>query len=66
MAVVDASEVPAYGGITAEDEDIKLHVFKTAQAFEMLAHGVINNAVTLIALQWLQLHHGDIKKLASK
>lgn len=66
MAVVDASDVPAYGGVAAEDEDIKLHVFKVEQAFEMLESGVINNAVTLIALQWLRLHHSDMKQLASQ
>lgn len=66
LAEVDASDVSAYGGVKEEDEDIKLHVFQAGQAFEMLANGVINNAVTLIALQWLQLHHGTLKQSANR
>ncbi|CAM3477281.1 NUDIX domain-containing protein [Parendozoicomonas haliclonae] len=41
-------------GLDEEQEDIKVHVIPAQQALDMLTAGKINNATTIIALQWLQ------------
>ncbi|MBN1684432.1 MAG: NUDIX domain-containing protein [Gammaproteobacteria bacterium] len=53
--IVDASKANGIHGLDEEDEDIKVHVFDVEDAFKMLHDGVINNASTVIALQWLAL-----------
>ncbi len=40
-------------GLSHEHEDIKVHLIKLEQAMQMLSEGKINNASTIIALQWL-------------
>jgi ADP-ribose pyrophosphatase len=43
-------------GLAEEGEDIKVHVFKTEEAFALLQAGKIRSASALIALQWLALN----------
>ena len=43
-------------GVAQEHEDIRLHVLPVQEVMTLLNQGVINNAMTIIALQWLQLH----------
>jgi ADP-ribose pyrophosphatase len=45
-----------------EHEDIKVHVFEREAALAMLEAGKINNAITLIGLQWLALHHKELQQ----
>lgn len=47
-------------GLSAEHEDIKVHVMPRMQAMQLLAEGKIDNAATVIALQWLALHLSDV------
>ncbi len=54
-ARVDASNAGGIHGLAHEHEDIKVHVMSTAEAFAALATGRVNNAMSIIALQWLQL-----------
>ncbi len=48
-------------GLAAEQEDIKVHVMSRQQAVELLQAGKIDNAATVIALQWLSLHLESVR-----
>lgn len=54
---VDASTAKGVHGLAEENEDIKVHVVSRQQAYKWVEEGVINNAASIIALQWLQLNH---------
>lgn len=54
---VDASTAKGVHGLPEENEDIKVHVVSREQAYKWVEEGVINNAASIIALQWLQLNH---------
>jgi ADP-ribose pyrophosphatase len=56
-AQTDASQAGGVHGLQAEHEDIKVVTLPVADAFTALDRGLINNAMTIIALQWLKLHH---------
>ncbi len=58
---VDASTAHGVHGLEHEGEDIKVHVVKAQEAFEYVASGRINNAASIIALQWLQLNHDRLR-----
>jgi ADP-ribose pyrophosphatase len=57
---VDATEAADHAGLVHEGEDIRVHRLPRARAMEWLAQGKIDNAASVIALQWLELHraHG--------
>ena len=57
---VDASKAKGIHGLPEENEDIKVHVVSREQAYSWVENGIIDNAATVIALQWLQLHYHDI------
>lgn len=61
-AKVDASKAPAFCGIAAEQEDIKIHVLSSQTAFAYVQSGKICNCSAIIALQWLELNLEDVKK----
>ncbi|MCV6588070.1 MAG: NUDIX domain-containing protein [Marinobacterium sp.] len=61
-APVDASTLGGIHGLADEGEDIQVHCLPVQQAFEMVAQGLIDNAATIITLQWLQLHHDRLKQ----
>jgi ADP-ribose pyrophosphatase len=55
---------PAHGGIfgvASEQEDIKVHVLDAARAISLLYANKIQDAQTLIALQWFAMHHTDLR-----
>lgn len=54
---VDASLAEGYHGLEEENEDILVHVVSREQAYRWVEEGIIDNAATIIALQWLALHH---------
>lgn len=54
---VDSSTAKGIHGLAEENEDIKVHVVSRNQAYEWVENGLINNAASIIALQWLQLNH---------
>lgn len=60
MARVDASQASEYGGVASEHEDIRVHRVPRAQALKLLDQGHIDNAATVIALQWLAMHHDTL------
>ena len=44
-------------GLPEEGEDIRVHVVSREQAYQWVESGKIENAASIIALQWLQLNH---------
>ena len=49
-------------GLESEGEDILVKAVPFAQALAMLSRGEIDNAVAVIALQWLALQRDDVRK----
>jgi ADP-ribose pyrophosphatase len=60
-AIVDATKAPAFSGVGAEHEDIKVHVISAEKSFLALEKNLINNAATIIALQWLKINQQKFK-----
>ena len=58
---VDSSTARGVHGLAEENEDIKVHVVSREQAYQWVDEGIINNAASIIALQWLQLNHQSLK-----
>ncbi len=50
---VDASRAGGIHGLAEEHEDIRVHVLSSDQAWQALQDGRLNNAMTIIAMQWL-------------
>ncbi|ACA88450.1 ADP-ribose diphosphatase [Shewanella woodyi] len=61
-AEVDASLAQGVHGLDEEDEDIQVHVMSREQAFTLVKDGIINNASTVIGLQWLELNYQNLQK----
>lgn len=59
-SLVDASHVSGVFGLASESEDIKAHVVPRATAYHWVETGKIKNAMTIVALQWLQLNKDKI------
>ncbi|MDU6467374.1 ADP-ribose diphosphatase [Enterobacter hormaechei] len=58
---VDATTAKGIHGLADENEDIRVHVVSREQAYQWVEEGVIDNAASVIALQWLQLHHQNLR-----
>lgn len=58
----DLSTAGGLHGLNEESEDIKVHVFSFEQCRQLLNNGEIINGLTLISLQWLVIHHADIRR----
>lgn len=56
IAQVDSRQAARHAGLADEHEDIRVHVLPYADVVQLLAQGKINNAASVIGLQWLQLH----------
>ena len=48
-------------GLPEEHEDIRISLFATPTLFSAMLDGTINNAATIIALQWLQLNRDALQ-----
>jgi ADP-ribose pyrophosphatase len=57
---IDATGIGGHHGLAGEDEDIRASVWPLDEALALLDGKRICNAMTLIALQWLSLHHEDL------
>jgi ADP-ribose pyrophosphatase len=53
---VDSRDAGGIHGLDEEGEDIRVHRIALQQAFDWCNDGTINNAATIIALQWVQLN----------
>ncbi|MGB9154609.1 MAG: NUDIX domain-containing protein [Alphaproteobacteria bacterium] len=55
---------PAEGGVfglESENEDIRVHVLDAARAISLLYNNKIQDAQTLVAMQWFAMHHTDLR-----
>ena len=59
---VDATTAKGIHGLAEEHEDIRVHVVSREYAYQCVEEGKIDNAASVIALQWLQLHYQDLRK----
>ncbi|RWR01406.1 ADP-ribose pyrophosphatase [[Pantoea] beijingensis] len=59
---VDASVAEGSHGLEEENEDILVHVVSREQAYQWVEEGRIDNAASVIALQWLALHHEKLRE----
>ena len=59
---VDSSLASGLHGLADEGEDIRVHVVSREQAYAWVESGRIDNAATVIALQWLQLHLDGVRQ----
>ncbi|MFQ6371634.1 ADP-ribose diphosphatase [Shewanella sp. YIC-542] len=64
-AAVDASSAQGLHGLAEEHEDIRVVVLPRQQAYEMTTDGRIDNASTVIGLQWLQLNYQQLHEGAA-
>lgn len=58
---VDAATAKGIHGLADENEDIRVHVVSREQAYQWVEEGKIDNAASIIALQWLQLHYQTLR-----
>ena len=58
---VDATTAQGIHGLADENEDIRVHVVSREQAYQWVEEGKIDNAASVIALQWLQLHYLELR-----
>lgn len=61
MARADLSAGGGIHGLEDEGEDIRAHALDLDQAFAWLDEQGIDNAMAIIALQWLRLNHGMLR-----
>ncbi len=60
--LVASEGVGGIHGLAGENEDIRVMVVDSSQAFSWLQKGKIKSSATIIALQWLQLNEARLKK----
>jgi len=58
--LIDSTGVGGVHGLEQENEDIRLHVLPFEKAYGAIGSGEINNAATIMALQWLKIHHQQL------
>ena len=60
--LVDSDGVGGLHGLDDEHEDIRVHCISFAEAYQAVETGIINNAATIMALQWLEINHTEMKR----
>lgn len=60
-ADIDSINARGLHGLAEEHEDIRLHVMSREQAYNNMLNGEIDNASTVIGLQWLQLNYQQLR-----
>lgn len=55
------AEIEGTYGLAEEGEDIRVRILATATVFDAMLAGTINNAATIIALQWLQINRDRLR-----
>jgi ADP-ribose pyrophosphatase len=58
----DSSNAGGTYGLAAEHEDIRAFVLPAREALTLVRRGRIENAFTVIALQWLALHRRRLRR----
>lgn len=62
LGIADLTHAGGVHGLAAEHEDIRSHCIPTAQLPMLLAEGYLNNAASLIAVQWFLLHQTELQQ----
>ena len=57
----DLTHAGGIHGLESEGEDIKVHLIQLDELWSKLDQGLLINAHTLIAVQWLKLHYQELK-----
>lgn len=65
-ARADLSKAGGIHGLGEEGEDIRVHGVSSDQALEWLHTGKINNAMTIIALQWFEINRQSLPQRFSQ
>jgi ADP-ribose pyrophosphatase len=58
---VDTTTAGGIHGLRSEDEDILVQVLPFGEAYAMVERNEMDNAVGIVALQWLALHHDEVR-----
>ena len=66
LAMVDAENLPARAGLAHENEDTRPMRVRIDDALEALRLGQFKNALTISALQWLQINRGSVIDMAPR
>lgn len=61
LGIVDSRKATGIHGVADEHEDIRVHVMPAAEAIRMADEGEIENAASVIALNWLARHQASLK-----
>ena len=59
---IDTSKAGGVFGLACEGEDILVKVMPFAEAYAMVERSEVDNAVGVIALQWLALHRDEVRR----
>ena len=59
---VDSSRIGGVHGLHEEGEDIHVTAVKADAVFQMLENGDIESGIPIIAIQWLFIHRGRLRK----
>jgi ADP-ribose pyrophosphatase len=62
-AEVDSREIYGVHGLHEEGEDILVRSMAAEEVFQLLQNGGIESAISIVALQWLQIHRSQLRKL---
>ncbi len=62
VGLIDSSNINGVYGLPEEGEDILVTSFSRTEAMALLTQGKINNAATVIGLQWLQLNYARLQQ----
>lgn len=61
LGIVDATKAGGIHGLDCEDEDIRVHVVSREKAYDLVNSGRIDNASTVLGIQWLMLNYSTLK-----
>ena len=64
--LVDSAGAGGIHGVPEENEDIRVRVLSSTQAWQALQEGRMNNAMAIIALQWLMMNRDSLRAQASE
>jgi ADP-ribose pyrophosphatase len=59
---VDTTNAGGIHGLPSEHEDILVKVLPFTEAYAMVERNEVDNAVAMVALQWLALHRDEVRK----
>ncbi len=61
-ALVDLSRAGGHAGVAGEDEDIRIVVLDAEEAIGRLARNEVDNAITIMSLQWLAMNRERLRR----